>query len=146
MPVSTRPAAFPDRGGSVRIFFIRSSGLNFFPFTMPMAANCPRVRIVRIGRLLLNVGVDHLEERVVAWRNCIERFPAGLDELGRGNWRVASSLTLPSGRRDARADASRRVGINLERFLDHFDRRLRIVVREEGASGITTRVVFDRAT
>ena len=38
---SARPAALPTAAASVRIFFIRSSGLNGLPFTMPMAANCP---------------------------------------------------------------------------------------------------------
>ena len=33
--------------------------------------------------------------------------------------------------RDARAEASRRVGIDLQRFLDVLDSRLRIVVCEE---------------
>src|SRR5882724_879971 len=42
--------------------------------------------VVRVCRLLLDVGVDHLEERIVAWRNRVERFPAGLNELGWRNW------------------------------------------------------------
>ena len=132
---STRPAAFPTAAASVRIFFIRSSGLNSLPFTMPMAANCPASsRIVGVGRLVLDVGVDHLEERVVAWRDRIERLAARLHELGLGNRRVGFEPDLAfERRRDARADASRRVGIDLHVLLDVLDGRLRIVVYKERA-------------
>ena len=36
-----RAAALPMAAASVRIFFIRASGLNGLPFSMPMAAIMP---------------------------------------------------------------------------------------------------------
>ena len=38
-----RAVAFPIAAASVRIFFIRASGLNGLPFTMPMAASDPMI-------------------------------------------------------------------------------------------------------
>ena len=98
-----------------------------------------KLRIVGIGRLVLNIGVDHLEERVVAWRDRVERFPARLHELGLGNLRVGFEPDLAfKRRRDARANASRRVGIDLHRLLDVLDGRLRIVVYK-----VTARCIDD---
>ena len=50
-----RMVALPTARASVRIFFIRASGLKGFPFTMPTAANLPGdLGIHRIGRLRLH--------------------------------------------------------------------------------------------
>ena len=69
------------------------------------------------------------KNEIVAWRNRIERFSARLHEFCRGNWRVRFEPDLAFKRcRNARAKASRRIGIDLERFLDVLDGRLRIVV------------------
>jgi hypothetical protein len=64
--------------------------------------------------------------------------PAGLDELGLGDLRLAGKLHLALQRLgDAGAVAARRVGIDLQIFLDVVDGRLRIVtVLQEGPHGI----------
>jgi hypothetical protein len=92
-----------------------------------------KLGIVGICWLLLNVGIDHFEERVIAWRNRVERFPAGFHELGCRNRRGGFEPDFAvKSCRDTRADAARCV----DYFLDQFDGRLRIVVGEKGASGI----------
>ncbi|MCY1508156.1 hypothetical protein D9M68_424570 [compost metagenome] len=98
-----------------------------------------KFRIVGIGRLGLNIGVDHLEERIVAWGDRIERLAARLEELGFRNRRIHFKPYFAFERRcDARADTARRVGIDLHILLDVLDGRLRIVVYK-----VTARCIDD---
>ena len=52
--------------------------------------------IVRIGRLLLNVRVDRLELREVAWRIVLNDLPLASTNLVSGTGGLAASLTLLS--------------------------------------------------
>ena len=144
-----REVALATASASVRIFFIRASGANGLPLTMPMAATDPiSSGSSEVAGSLLHDLVEHFVEAEVVGRNGVHRLAAAFVEHGRRRRHDLAELALAGEELgDAGADAARLVRIDFRELLDRLDRRLRIVLFSMNARPrISTRCVRERAT
>jgi len=73
------------------IFFIRASGLNGFPFSIPMDANKPIIVDRWGGRLFLNDGIQQFPKRVVTGATKFAGMPDALANLMAGGFAASES-------------------------------------------------------
>ena len=124
-----RAVALATASASVRIFFIRASGANGLPLTMPIAASGPiSSGIERGGGFLLHDLVQHLEVAEVVGRHGVHRLAAAFVEHGRRRRRDPAEPGLAGQELgDRRADAAGLVGVDLGELPDRSAAGLRIV-------------------